>query len=111
MILRTINRLFQKDKVLRDREALSRDGFVVAIVQRDSETGQVQGRPEIITRGFVFEREAEDLLVGAEDAVVNTVKANNAKGKTLRDKVKDALSEYLYRETKRRPMVIPVVLE
>jgi ribonuclease J len=98
-------------EVLRDREVLSRDGFVVAIVQRDSETGQVQGRPEIITRGFVFEREAEDLLVGAEDAVVNTVKANHASGKTLRDKVKDALSEYLYRETKRRPMVIPVVLE
>ena len=98
-------------EVLRDREVLSRDGFVVAIVQRDSETGQVQGRPEIITRGFVFEREAEDLLVGAEDAVVNTVKANHANGKTLRDKVKDALSEYLYRETKRRPMVIPVVLE
>ena len=97
--------------VLRDREVLGRDGFVIAILHRDSETGQVQGRPEIITRGFVFEREAEDLLVGAEDAVVNTVKANHASGKTLRDKVKDALSEYLYRETKRRPMVIPVVLE
>jgi len=98
-------------EVLRDREVLSRDGFVVAIVQRDSETGQVQGRPEIITRGFVFEREAEDLLAGAEEAVLDMVKSNGLNGKALRDKVKDVLSEYLYKQTRRRPMVIPVVLE
>jgi ribonuclease J len=98
-------------EVLRDREVLSRDGFVVAIVQRDSETGKLQGRPEIITRGFVFEREAEDLLAGAEDAVTAAVESNGVTGLALRDKVKDSLMEYLYRETKRRPMVIPVVLE
>ncbi len=101
-------------EVLRDREVLSRDGFVVAIVQRDSDTGKAQGRPEIITRGFVVEHEAEDLIVGAEDAVLKAVASgapNSANGKGLRDKVKDALTEYLYHETKRRPMVIPVVLE
>jgi len=98
-------------EVLRDREVLSRDGFVVAIVQRDSETGQVQGRPEIITRGFVVEHEAEDLIIGAEDAVLKTVQSNGVNGRPLRDKVKDALAEYLYHETRRRPMVIPVVLE
>jgi ribonuclease J len=104
-------------EVLRDREVLSRDGFVVAIVQRDSDTGQAQGRPEIITRGFVVEHEAQDLIVGAEDAVLKAVQggapngAPSGGGKGLRDKVKDALTEYLYHETKRRPMVIPVVLE
>ena len=98
-------------EVLRDREVLSRDGFVVAIVQKDGETGQVQGRPEIITRGFVVEHEAEDLIIGAEDAVLKTVQRNDANGRPLRDKVKDVLAEYLYHETRRRPMVIPVVLE
>lgn len=98
-------------EVLRDREVLSRDGFVVAIVQKDSETGQVQGRPEIITRGFVVEHEAEDLIIGAEEAVLKTVTSNGVSGQGLRDKVKNALSEYLYHETRRRPMVIPVVLE
>ena len=98
-------------EVLRDREVLSRDGFVVAIVQRDSETGQVQGRPEIITRGFVVEHEAEDLIIGAEEAVLATVLSNGVNAQGLRDKVKNTLMEYLYRETRRRPMVIPVVLE
>jgi ribonuclease J len=98
-------------EVLRDREVLSRDGFVVAIVQKDSETGRVQGRPEIITRGFVVEHEAEDLIIGAEDAVLKTVQGNSVNGRPLRDKVKDVLAEYLYHETRRRPMVIPVVLE
>ncbi len=97
--------------VLREREVLSRDGFVVAIVQRDSETGQVQGRPEIITRGFVVEHEAEDLIIGAEEAVLATVLSNGVNAQDLRDKVKSVLTDYLYRETKRRPMVIPVVLE
>ena len=98
-------------EVLRDREVLSRDGFVVAIVQKDSETGQVQGRPEIITRGFVVEHEAEDLIIGAEEAVLKIVVSNGANGQGLRDKVKNALAEYLYHETRRRPMVIPVVLD
>jgi ribonuclease J len=98
-------------EVLRDREVLSRDGFVVAIVQKDSETGQVQGRPEIITRGFVVEHEAEDLIIGAEEAVLKTVTSNGVSGQGLREKVKNALAEYLYHETRRRPMVIPVVLE
>jgi ribonuclease J len=101
-------------EVLRDREVLSRDGFVVAIVQRDSETGSVEGRPEIITRGFVVEHEAEDLIIGAEDAVLKAVEVNGtreANGKGLREKVKDVLMDYIYRETRRRPMVIPVVLE
>jgi ribonuclease J len=101
-------------EVLRDREVLSRDGFVVAIVQRDSDTGQAQGRPEIITRGFVVEHEAEDLILGAEEAVLKAVEGsapNGANGKSLHDKVKDSLVDYLYHETKRRPMVIPVVLD
>jgi len=98
-------------EVLREREVLSRDGFVVAIVQRDSETGRLQGRPEIITRGFILEREAEDLLAGAEDAVIAAVESSRMGGPALRDQVRQSLMEYLYHETKRRPMVIPVILE
>ena len=71
----------------------------------------MQGRPEIITRGFVVVHEAEDLIIGAEEAVLATVLSNGVNAQGLRDKVKNTLMEYLYRETRRRPMVIPVVLE
>ncbi len=98
--------------VLRDRELLSRDGFVVAIVHRNTETGEIDSQPEIITRGFVFEKEAEDLLAGAEVTVLESLKSTGELPEDkLREKMRNALAEYLYRETRRRPMVIPVVME
>lgn len=98
--------------VLRDRELLSRDGFVIAIVHRNAETGQVDSQPEIITRGFVFEREAEDLLAGAQVTVLESLKSTGGlPEEKLGEKMRAALNEYLYRETRRRPMVIPVVME
>ncbi len=98
--------------VLRDRELLSRDGFVIAIVHRNTETGQIDGQPEIITRGFVFEREAEDLLAGAQVTVLESLKSTGESSEeAMQEKMRNALGQYLYHETKRRPMVIPVVME
>ena len=99
--------------VLRDREILARDGFVVAIVQRDAETGQLLRPPDIISRGFVFLRESEELLTGASDQV-EALMASTAPDITLsvlEDKIRVLLTNFLYQETKRRPMVIPVVTE
>ncbi|MCR4406255.1 MAG: ribonuclease J [Anaerolineae bacterium] len=98
--------------VLRDREMLARDGFVIAVVRRDERTGQVIGAPEIISRGFVFLRDAEDLLARAREQVVKTLSTQKRRTKTeAGGDVRAALEEFFYSETKRRPMVIPVIIE
>jgi ribonuclease J len=98
--------------LLRDREKLSRDGFVTVVVQRDAATGEITGQPEIITRGFVVEREAEDMLDGAEITVIEALKSTGGLPVSiLEEKIRQSLSEYLYHETRRRPMVIPAVIE
>ncbi|MBC7250583.1 MAG: ribonuclease J [Anaerolineae bacterium] len=98
--------------VLRDREILARDGFVIAIAHRDARTGQLIGTPEIITRGFVFIRAAEDLLARARERVMQTLNEKKKHNKTeVHNDVRTALEEFLYSETKRRPMIIPVIIE
>jgi ribonuclease J len=99
--------------VLRDRETLARDGFVVACVQRDVETGRLLGPPDIISRGFVFLRDSDELLAKAGDQVQDLVVSSppGMKASTLEDKMRTLLANFLYQETKRRPMVIPVVIE
>ncbi|MDY7040773.1 MAG: ribonuclease J, partial [Chloroflexota bacterium] len=98
--------------VLRDRELLARDGFVIAIIRRDLQSGQLIGTPEIISRGFVFLRDAEDLLAEAQDRVVQTLSTKKKRTKTeTSGDVRAALEEFLYSETKRRPMIIPVLVE
>lgn len=97
--------------VLRDREILARDGFVVAIVQRDVETGQLCRPPDIISRGFVFLRDSKELLAEAGDRVQDLVASSPSeiKSSTLEDRIRTLLMDFLCEETKRRPMVIPVV--
>lgn len=99
--------------VLRDRETLARDGFVVAIVQRNVETGQLRQPPDIISRGFVFLRDSEELLATAGDRVQDLVTSNppEIKSSTLEDRIRGLLTDFFYQEMKRRPMVIPVVTE
>lgn len=96
--------------VLREREMLGRDGFVMTIVHRDPENGRLLDTPDIVTRGFVYAREAQDLLEGATQAVIQIVESNGrASQEAIRDRVEKSLREYLYRETKRRPMIMAVV--
>ena len=99
--------------VLRDREILARDGFVVAIVQRDLETGQLRRPPDIISRGFVFLRDSEELLAEAGDRIRDMMASSSPgiKSGTLEEKIRTLLTSFLYQETKRRPMIIPVVTE
>lgn len=99
--------------VLRDREILARDGFVVAVVQRDAETGQLLRPPDIISRGFVFLRDSEELLTEAGEQVEELIAASppEIKSSVLEDRVRAKLVNILYQETKRRPMIIPVVID
>ncbi|HJW84772.1 MAG TPA: ribonuclease J [Anaerolineae bacterium] len=96
--------------VLRERELLGRDGFVMAIIHRDPESGRLLDTPDIVTRGFIYQQEAEDVLSGATQTVVSMVETNGrASQEAIRDKVEKSLSEYLYGETKRHPMIMAVV--
>jgi ribonuclease J len=95
--------------VLRDRHHLSQDGFVVAIVTMDS-TGEVVAAPEILTRGFVNVNESDDLLNQARDRVWAAV-AHSAPHGSLSNRIKQVLADFLYQQTRRRPMILPLVVE
>jgi ribonuclease J len=96
--------------VLRDRHLLSRDGFVVVAVAVDVDSGEVVEGPDIITRGFVYIREAGDLIDDAAQCVLEALKHGGPRA-TVSTKIKDNLAEFLYEQTKRRPMILPVVME
>ena len=96
--------------VLRDRHLLSRDGFVVVVVAVDADTGKAVDGPYIITRGFVYIREAGDLIEDAALCVLEALEYGGPK-MTLNAKIKDSLALFLYEQTKRRPMILPVVME
>lgn len=96
--------------VLRDRRQLSEEGFIVCIVAVDEYDGEIIYGPEIISRGFVYMREQEDLIRRAQDAVLKVVK-KKAPTTVLENKIKDALGNFAAREIGRRPMVLPLVIE
>jgi len=98
--------------VIRDREALARDGFMLVVVNVDQQTNQVIGDPEIISRGFIYLREADTLMEQVRrtvnDVIASTRPSQNGK---RRERVQEAVSRLLYNETKRRPMVFSIVNE
>lgn len=95
--------------VMRDREILGRDGFVAVQVLIDRDTGELVERPEFISRGFVYLREAADLVASAEH-VIEEIAVTNTDGDLTRA-IQDALSRFFYNETKRRPMTFAFVRE
>ncbi len=98
--------------VMREREALGRNGFVMSIVRYQRRTGRPVGRPRIVTRGFIYVPGAEDLLAQAEEVTLSAASAKPGTAPAeVERQVQAALSRFLYRETRRRPVVIPVVME
>jgi ribonuclease J len=97
--------------VIRDREVLARDGFIVTVVRRDKDGGFKAHNPEIITRGFIYMREAESLTKVMSQAVLGELRqlGEDAAEETIRGRVTDALSRVIYSETRRRPMIIVIV--
>ena len=87
---------------MREREALARDGFILINLKMDRGSGRLLDDPEIITRGFVYTREAEDLLDRIKNRTVDIVKSSNGSPK---DDVRQAIKAFVYNETKRRPML------
>jgi ribonuclease J len=99
--------------ILRDRKHLASDGMVVAIIAVDKQTGRLVSRPDIISRGFVDVEEYEGLLGRAREVVRDCLDGADhlAEWSVVSANVKDALAKFLYSETHRRPMVLPMVLE
>ncbi|HXV41827.1 MAG TPA: ribonuclease J [Anaerolineae bacterium] len=97
--------------VLRDRHLLSRDGFVVVVMAIDEKTGQLVDGPDIISRGFVYVRDSEDLIEEAKERVIDLLESGKAHRDTVATAIRDNLSEFLYQRTRRAPMIFPMVLE
>ncbi len=96
--------------VLRDRHHLSRNGFLVAIVVLDMDTGEILVGPEILSRGFVYMRDSEELMELAKEQVWQALEHVGPRS-AVSAKIKDALGEFCYQQTGRRPVILPVVME
>ncbi|HLC23246.1 MAG TPA: ribonuclease J [Dehalococcoidia bacterium] len=100
--------------ILRDRKLLAQDGIVVAIVAMDKRDGSLVGRPDIVSRGFVDEKESPELLEQSRDLLAQALSRGGphvAEWAYVSGKVKDTLSRFFYEQTKRRPMILPVLVE
>src|SRR5690606_34690765 len=101
--------------VLRDRQQLAKDGIFVAVLALDPRTGEVVAGPEIISRGFVYMKESESLIEEARDKIRQLVAARSHGSppdwSAIRNQTRDVLSRFLYERTKRRPIVLPVLME
>ena len=101
--------------VLRDRKHLSEDGLMIVVVTISKEEGKVLAGPDIISRGFVYVRESEDLMDGAKNVIKEVLteceEKNIKEWAYLKNNIKENLKEYLYTKTKRNPMILPIIME
>ena len=101
--------------VLRDRKHLAQDGMIVVVVNLSSEDGAIISGPDIITRGFVYVKESGDLMEElneiATEAVEDCISQHVTDWATIKASIKSSLSNYLYKHTKRNPMILPVIME
>jgi ribonuclease J len=98
------------DVVLHDRHLLSRDGFVVVVVAIDETTGQLIDGPEIVSRGFVYIRDAEELIQEAKTLILETLAGGTLDRQLAAETIREVLSSFILKRMKRRPMIFPVVL-
>lgn len=101
--------------VLRDRKHLSQDGLIVVVITIEGDTGNVIAGPDVISRGFVYVRESEDLMEEIREVCKAALQKCNDKKKndwsTKKSIIRDALRDFLYERTKRRPMILPIIME
>ena len=101
--------------VLRDRHILAEEGIIIVVLTLDGGSGQVLAGPDIVSRGFVYVRDAGDLMDDAQAVLNTTMDHLMDKGVTdwgkIKQEIKDALGGFVWKETKRRPMIIPIMME
>ena len=101
--------------VLRDRKHLAQDGMIVVCVSLSSQDGSIISGPDIITRGFIYVKESEDMMEGLREVAMEAVERCGRKRSrdwaTIKSAIKNDLGGYLYKQTKRNPMILPVIME
>ena len=101
--------------VLRDRQHLSENGLIIIVVTLEKYSNQVLSGPDIVSRGFVYVRESENLMEEARDVVNNALdhclSSNVTDWGKIKTEIKDTLSDYLWKKTKRNPMILPIIME
>lgn len=101
--------------VLKDRQHLSQDGLIIVVIAMDGKTGQILAGPDIISRGFVYVRESEDLMDSIKRQICKDISNMESEGikdwTTIKTRVKDTLHDFVYSKTKRNPMIIPIISE
>ncbi|MFZ3171275.1 MAG: ribonuclease J [Carboxydocellales bacterium] len=101
--------------VLRDRKQLSQDGIVIVVVTINKETGLVAAGPDMVSRGFVYVRESEALMDDAKEKVKSALEKCEHRRisdwGTIKSNIRDVLGRYLYEKTRRRPMILPIIME
>lgn len=104
-----------EDMVIRDRRHLSEDGFVIPIIAIDKHTGKCEGLPEIVSRGFVSMEERSELMASARQVVLRTLETSSNEERTdwgvMQEKIRADLKRFLNKQTQRRPLIMPVILE
>jgi ribonuclease J len=103
-----------EDVVIRDRKHLSEDGIVVPIIAIDKHTGKMESHPEIVTRGLMSDN-GQELIAGARQVIMKTVEESNAEEKSdwgvIKEKIRVDLKRYINKQTSKRPLILPVILE
>lgn len=101
--------------VLKDRKMLSQDGILIVVVTINRETGLIMAGPDIVSRGFVYVRESEELMEEARNKVKASLEKCNCKGITdwasIKSHIRDDLGKFLFEKTRRRPMILPIIME
>ena len=101
--------------VLRDRRHLAQDGLIVVVAAISFETKEIISGPDIVSRGFVYVKEAEELMDSLRGIALETIEkcfdSNIDEWNTIKGRIKDALTTHIYGITKRKPMILPVIME
>jgi ribonuclease J len=104
-----------EDVIIRDRRHLSEDGFVIPIIAINKHTGKSEGLPEIVSRGFVSMDDNPAMLLEARQVVARTLETSNAEERTdwgvMQEKIRADLKRFISKQTARRPLIMPVILE
>ena len=101
--------------VLRDRRQLSQDGILIVVVTLNRFTGRTASSPDIVSRGFVYVRESEQLMDEARSRVLHILKRCREEQLTdwltIKTNIRDSLAQFLFEQTRRRPMILPIIVE
>lgn len=101
--------------VLRDRQHLSQDGLIIVVIAMDNKTGKVMAGPDVISRGFVYVRESEDLMVGMRKEILKDIEKIQESGikdwSTIKNTIRDTVHDFVFSKTRRNPMIIPIISE